>query len=53
MRKAYDERRRYLLFRFKEMGLPWFTPKGAFYVFPEIRKLGMSSEEFAIKLLKA
>ena len=52
MREAYDERRRYLLYRFKEMGLPCFTPKGAFYVFPDIRKFGMTSEEFAIRLLK-
>jgi aminotransferase len=52
MRDAYDERRRYLLYRLKEMGLPCFTPKGAFYVFPDIRKFGMTSEEFSLKLLK-
>lgn len=52
MKEAYDERRRYLLHRFKEMNLPCFTPKGAFYVFPDIRKFGMSSEEFALRLLK-
>lgn len=52
MKEAYDERRRYLLYRFEEMGLPCFTPKGAFYVFPDIRKFGMSSEDFALKLLK-
>ena len=34
------------------MGLPCFTPKGAFYVFPDIRKFGMTSEEFSLKLLK-
>ena len=52
MKEAYDERRRYLLYRLKEMGLPCFTPKGAFYVFPDIRKFGMTSEEFSLKLLK-
>ncbi len=52
MKEAYDERRRYLLYRLKEMGLPCFTPKGAFYVFPDIRKFGMTSEEFCLKLLK-
>lgn len=51
MRNAYNERRRYLVHRFKEMNLPCFTPRGAFYVFPEIRKFGLSSENFALKLL--
>lgn len=51
MRESYNERRRYLLHRLKEMGLPCFTPKGAFYVFPDIRKFGLSSEEFALRLL--
>lgn len=37
--------------RLKEMGLPCFTPKGAFYVFPDIRKFGLSSDEFALRLL--
>ena len=52
MKEAYDERRRYLIHRFKEMGLPLFTPLGAFYVFPDIRKFNMSSEEFCLKLLE-
>lgn len=51
MKDAYNERRRYVLFRLEEMGLPCFTPKGAFYVFPDIRKFGLSSEEFALRLL--
>ena len=51
MRESYDERRRYVLHRFKEMGLPCFEPKGAFYLFPDIRQFGMSSDEFALKLL--
>lgn len=52
MREAYNQRRRYLLHRFKEMGLPCFEPYGAFYVFPDIRKFGMSSDEFANRLLE-
>lgn len=52
MRDAYDERRRYVLNRLNEMGIPCFEPKGAFYVFPDIRKFGLSSEEFCLRLLK-
>ena len=52
MRKAYDGRRRYLLHTFKEMGLPCFEPKGAFYTFPCISRFGLSSDEFAERLLK-
>ena len=51
MKQSYDERRRYVLYRLEEMGLPCFTPKGAFYLFPDIRQFGMSSDEFALKLL--
>ena len=47
MREAYDQRRRYLMHAFKEMGLQCFEPYGAFYVFPCIKEFGMSSEEFA------
>lgn len=53
MREAYDQRRRYMLNAFKEMGLPCFEPKGAFYLFPDIREFGIPSEEFATRLLKA
>lgn len=53
MREAYNQRRRYLLRTFEEMGLPCFEAQGAFYLFPCIKKFGMSSEEFAIKLLEA
>ncbi|MBO5088071.1 MAG: aminotransferase class I/II-fold pyridoxal phosphate-dependent enzyme [Lachnospiraceae bacterium] len=53
MRESYDQRRRYLLTEFAQMGLPCFEPKGAFYVFPCIKKFGMTSEEFATKLLNA
>ena len=52
MREAYDERRKYLMATFKEMGLPCYEPKGAFYVFPNISKFGMTSDEFAQKLLE-
>ncbi len=47
----YDARRRYLMYAFKEMGLDCFEPFGAFYVFPCIREFGMTSDEFATKLL--
>lgn len=51
MRQAYNQRRRFLLSRFKEMGLECFEPYGAFYVFPCIKEFGMTSEEFATKFL--
>ena len=53
MREAYDQRRRYMLNAFKEMGLQCFEPKGAFFLFPDIREFGIPSEEFATRLLKA
>ena len=52
MRTAYDQRRRYLMHAFKEMGLSCFEPFGAFYVFPCIKEFGMSSDEFATRLLE-
>lgn len=52
MRQAYNQRRRYLLHAFEEMGLPCFEPYGAFYVFPCIKQFGMTSEEFAMKFLE-
>lgn len=51
MRDAYDKRRRYLIHAFRSMGLECFEPYGAFYVFPSIKSLGMTSDEFATKLL--
>lgn len=51
MRDSYNERRRYVLHRLNEMGLPCFTPKGAFYLFPDIRAFGLSSDEFCLRLL--
>lgn len=52
MRESYDERRRFLVNALNEMGLPCFEPKGAFYVFPNISAYGMTSEEFARRLLE-
>ena len=52
MRESYDQRRRYLLDTFAEMGVPCFPAQGAFYLFPCIKQFGMSSEEFATKLLE-
>lgn len=51
MRQAYDERRRLLVDGLNEAGLPTFEPEGAFYCFPDVRSTGLSSEEFAQRLL--
>ena len=53
MRDIYNQRRRYLMHAFKEMGLPCFEPFGAFYVFPCIKEFGMTSDEFATGMLKS
>lgn len=53
MRDEYNGRRRYLMHRFKEMGLECFEPFGAFYVFPCIKEFGMTSEEFVTELLNS
>ena len=52
MKESYNQRRRYLVSALRQMGLPCFEPFGAFYVFPSIEKLGMTSEEFANRLLE-
>ncbi len=52
MRKEYNRRRRVLVDGFRKMGLDCFEPLGAFYVFPSIKSLGISSDEFCEKLLK-
>ncbi|MCR5197143.1 MAG: aminotransferase class I/II-fold pyridoxal phosphate-dependent enzyme [Pseudobutyrivibrio sp.] len=52
MREEYNDRRRYLLNRFKQMNVKCFEPFGAFYIFPSIAEFGMTSEEFCTKLLK-
>lgn len=48
----YNRRRRLVIDAFREMGLPCFEPRGAFYAFPDIRSTGLSSDEFAMQLLK-
>ena len=51
MRTSYNQRRRLLLNAFREMNLPCFEPKGAFYVFPCIKEFGITSDEFATRLI--
>ena len=52
MRESYNERRRFVVHTLRDMGLPCFEPLGAFYVFPCIREFGMTSDEFATRLLQ-
>ena len=52
MKKSYDQRRRYLVHALREMGLHCFEPFGAFYIFPSIKSTGLTSEEFAHRLLQ-
>jgi aminotransferase len=52
MRESYNERRRFVMYSLKKMGLPCFEPKGAFYAFPCIKEFGMTSDEFATRLLQ-
>ena len=52
MRESYNQRRRYLLHAFEEMNISCFEPQGAFYTFPNIKRFGMTSDEFATRLLK-
>ena len=52
MRESYNQRRRYLVKRFKDLGIPCFEPFGAFYIFPNISQFGLSSEEFAMRLVE-
>lgn len=52
MKEEYDNRRRFMLKGFEKIGLPCFTAKGAFYLFPSIKHTGLSSEEFCTRLLK-
>lgn len=53
MKLSYNQRRRFLLNAFEEMGLECFEPFGAFYVFPCIKEFGMTSDEFANAFLEA
>jgi aminotransferase len=50
MRDAYDERRKYLVQALRDIGLSCFTPEGAFYVFPSIKKTGLTSDQFVTQL---
>lgn len=52
MKESYNQRRRFLMYAFKNMGLECFEPYGAFYVFPCIKEFGMSSDEFATRFLE-
>ena len=52
MREEYNGRRRYLIHRFREMGLSCFEPFGAFYAFPCIKEFGMSLDEFGTRMLQ-
>ena len=51
MRREYCKRRDFLVPALNNLGLKTFMPKGAFYIFPDIRSTGMTSEEFALRLL--
>ncbi|HEY8990684.1 MAG TPA: aminotransferase class I/II-fold pyridoxal phosphate-dependent enzyme, partial [Luteolibacter sp.] len=53
MRESYHHRRDFMVKRLNEIGLSCHTPGGAFYVFPDIRSTGLSSKEFATRLLEA
>lgn len=52
MRESYDRRRRLMVDAFRQMGLDCFEPLGAFYVFPSIKRTGLTSEEFCQRLLE-
>ena len=52
MREQYNQRRRFLMHEFERMGLQCFEPFGAFYIFPCIKEFGMTSDEFATRLLR-
>lgn len=52
MRLSYEERRNYLHYALTNMGLPCYKAEGAFYLFPQISQFGLSSEDFAIRLLE-
>lgn len=52
MMEQYNKRRKIMLKGFRDMGLDCFEPQGAFYIFPSIKKTGLSSQEFTEQLLK-
>ncbi|HPX46785.1 MAG TPA: aminotransferase class I/II-fold pyridoxal phosphate-dependent enzyme, partial [Treponemataceae bacterium] len=51
MRVSYQQRRNLLMHAFTDIKLPVAEPEGAFYIFPDIRKTGLTSEEFATKMI--
>ncbi len=51
MREEYDRRRRYIYEGLRKIGIDSFLPEGAFYIYPDLRKFGLSSEEFCARLL--
>jgi len=53
MRSDYEKRRNYVVNRLNEIGLPCHSPKGAFYVFPDITPVGLNSKDFSLGLLKS
>jgi aminotransferase len=52
MRDAYHQRRDFLVKRLNQMGLECHSPGGAFYTFPDIRPTGLTSKDFAMRLLE-
>ncbi|MCL2403430.1 MAG: aminotransferase class I/II-fold pyridoxal phosphate-dependent enzyme [Coriobacteriia bacterium] len=52
MRESYNERRTFLMGEFERLGMPAFEAKGAFYLFPSIQRFGLSSDEFATRVLQ-
>lgn len=52
MRESYNQRRRFLMRRVRDLNLPCFEPYGAFYIFPNISEFGLTSEEFATRLVQ-
>jgi len=52
MIEEYARRRRVVMSRLRKMGLPCFEPQGAFYAFPSVAGTGMTSQEFAERLLR-
>lgn len=52
MRESYNQRRRFLMDAVQKLNLPCFVPYGAFYIFPNISEFGLTSEEFATKLVQ-
>jgi len=52
MIRSYDQRRQVIVAGLNAIGLPTFTPRGAFYAFPDIRRTGLTSDQFCEKLLR-